>query len=532
MNSKNLHSYWFAVLFLCLPIPPQVQAAQVDDRELIDMSLRDASLVDVLQSFAKISGCELKLDPEVTGTITVQLKRTPWTVALDQVCRIHQLSCEILAGEPPVLRVRKLEADRTQPSRLPGYKEAINLSLKGADLRAVLESMEVISGRSMTIDEGIDGEVTLHVVQAPWPVVLSEICRMSGCRIEWGTEEIRIVAASEERRLHVLDLTLSQADLVTVLKSFAKLPIFGADQLEVEIEEGLTGALSVDLKNTAWSLAIEEICERAGCLWEVRYGDPPVLRFSARDPDQDHRDSVAVFLSHPPAGAKPPAVTARFHPPGRAAAVEGDVSFSWTRPIHMLDAVGDDPWQAKLIWIPLGPDLQLVLPIIVRCRGTAATVEVLDPVHLPLTERWTGQRGGARLELRPAAPQTGSQARVKPVEECLPAPGITVEASLRRAGSPALERELRTEVGAYLLVTPPVGEPDPSPTAAVVAIGHDREGRQLLAVVTPAAGGSGVEVEPWAIPPGETDSRIIRASDGREFELELRVDPTLRDGRR
>ncbi|MCP4664576.1 MAG: hypothetical protein GY856_55025, partial [bacterium] len=143
------------------------------------MSLENASLVETLQSFAKICGCEIKMDPEVKGGVTVELKRTPWTDALDQICRKHRLSCEILAGDPPILRVRKLDSGdgRSQPCLLPGYGAAINLSLKDADLRAVLGSMEKIAGRSVTIDDDVDGAVTMNVKQAPWTVVLTEICR-------------------------------------------------------------------------------------------------------------------------------------------------------------------------------------------------------------------------------------------------------------------------------------------------------------------------------------------------------------------
>ncbi|MCP4659243.1 MAG: hypothetical protein GY856_27860 [bacterium] len=526
MTRKALCSCLLTVFFLCMPIPPTARAAQVDDRELIDMSLENAPLVAVLQSFAKINGCELKIDPEVTGSVTVQLKRTPWTDALDQVCRIHRLSCEILAGDPPILRVRKLDSGdvRSQPCLLPGYGAAINLSLKDADLRAVLESMAKIAGRSVTIDDDVDGAVTMNVKQAPWTVVLTEICGMSGCRIKWGADEIRVVAAPEERRLHSINLTLEKADLVNVLKSFAKVPIFcNAGDIEVEIAEALTGSVSLDLKNTAWSVAIEEICERAGCVWEVSYGDPPVLRFSAR---QDRQDPVAAFLVHPPAGAKPPAVAARFHPPGRAVPVEGDVSFSWTQPIHILDVPGDDHWQAKLTWIPLGPELQLVLPVLIRCRGAEKTVEMLDPVKIPLTESWTGQRGGARLELRPAAVQSGRRGGSKSVEECLPAPGVAVGASFRRAGSKAADRELRTEVGAYLLVTPPVGEPDPGPTVAVVAIDHDRRDREILAVIMSSADGTSIDVGKVTIPAGGVGRGMIRIADGRKFELALRVVPS------
>jgi beta-lactamase regulating signal transducer with metallopeptidase domain len=51
--------------------------------EPISLSLTDADLRDVLHTFGKITGLEMKIDDDVQGKITVQFKDVPWDKALD-----------------------------------------------------------------------------------------------------------------------------------------------------------------------------------------------------------------------------------------------------------------------------------------------------------------------------------------------------------------------------------------------------------------------------------------------------------------
>ena len=63
--------------------------------EKIDVSLRDADLVEVLRSFAKIGRFHLVLDPAVRGKVTVELRDVPWDAALVVILRTHGLAAEI-----------------------------------------------------------------------------------------------------------------------------------------------------------------------------------------------------------------------------------------------------------------------------------------------------------------------------------------------------------------------------------------------------------------------------------------------------
>jgi type IV pilus assembly protein PilQ len=61
----------------------------------IDLSLRDADLVEVLRSFARLGGFDLVVDPRVKGTVTVELHDVPWDRALAVILRTHGLAAEV-----------------------------------------------------------------------------------------------------------------------------------------------------------------------------------------------------------------------------------------------------------------------------------------------------------------------------------------------------------------------------------------------------------------------------------------------------
>ncbi len=67
--------------------------------EPIDLSLKDADLVDVLRSFAEIGRFNLIVQPGVEGTVTVELKQVPWDQALEAILKINGLGMEITGGK-------------------------------------------------------------------------------------------------------------------------------------------------------------------------------------------------------------------------------------------------------------------------------------------------------------------------------------------------------------------------------------------------------------------------------------------------
>jgi len=61
----------------------------------IDLSLKDADLVEVLRSFAKLTDVNIVIDPRVQGKVTVELHDVPWDQALYVILKIQGLGVEV-----------------------------------------------------------------------------------------------------------------------------------------------------------------------------------------------------------------------------------------------------------------------------------------------------------------------------------------------------------------------------------------------------------------------------------------------------
>ncbi len=71
--------------------------------EPIDLSLRNADLIETLRNFAEIGRFNLIIQPGVTGKVTVELKQVPWDQALEQILKINNLAMEITGGQMSVV---------------------------------------------------------------------------------------------------------------------------------------------------------------------------------------------------------------------------------------------------------------------------------------------------------------------------------------------------------------------------------------------------------------------------------------------
>ena len=80
------------------------QARPVGDP--ISLDLKDADVKDVLRTFAELTKINIALDPDVRGSVTVQLHDVPWDQALDVILRMNGLGY-VLEGR--ILRIGKPE---------------------------------------------------------------------------------------------------------------------------------------------------------------------------------------------------------------------------------------------------------------------------------------------------------------------------------------------------------------------------------------------------------------------------------------
>ncbi len=84
--------------------------------EILSMKFKDADLRDVILYLADFAGLNVVFDPEVRGTVTVDLKDTPWDQALDIILRINKmgktLEGNVLRIAPTAVLTREKEEER------------------------------------------------------------------------------------------------------------------------------------------------------------------------------------------------------------------------------------------------------------------------------------------------------------------------------------------------------------------------------------------------------------------------------------
>ena len=76
-------------------IAPSAQQRAVWHGEAISLSLKDADLVEVLRSFARLADVNLVIDPAVQGKVTLELHDVPWDQALSVILKSHRLGVEV-----------------------------------------------------------------------------------------------------------------------------------------------------------------------------------------------------------------------------------------------------------------------------------------------------------------------------------------------------------------------------------------------------------------------------------------------------
>jgi type IV pilus assembly protein PilQ len=89
-----------------MPAGPSSDGKSVYTGEPISLNLKDVDLKDFFRLIHEISGLNIILDPNVTGSVTLVLDSVPWDQALDIVMKNNRLG-KVLEGN--VLRIAKIE---------------------------------------------------------------------------------------------------------------------------------------------------------------------------------------------------------------------------------------------------------------------------------------------------------------------------------------------------------------------------------------------------------------------------------------
>ncbi|MCD4750305.1 MAG: type IV pilus secretin PilQ [Thermoanaerobaculales bacterium] len=105
------------------------ESTEVDTDEVqftgdpISLTLKDADIKDVLKTFSALTRLNIVIDPEVQGSVTVELRDVPWDQALDLILRINGLDYLLENSVLRVSTVRKLIAEKNERARYLAEQE-------------------------------------------------------------------------------------------------------------------------------------------------------------------------------------------------------------------------------------------------------------------------------------------------------------------------------------------------------------------------------------------------------------------------
>jgi len=95
----------------------------------ISLNLKDADIKDVLRTFAQLTGLNIAVDPQVSGTVTVDFVDVPWDQALDLILRQNGLTYVLEGNVMRVGTIDRISAETAATRRL-SEEERLNVPLQ------------------------------------------------------------------------------------------------------------------------------------------------------------------------------------------------------------------------------------------------------------------------------------------------------------------------------------------------------------------------------------------------------------------
>ncbi len=92
--------------------------------EPISLDLKDADIKDVFRTISQLTGLNIVIDPDVRGTVTVQLEDVPWDQALDLILKQNGLGYVLENNIMRIATTAKLQAEESDRARLAEARQA------------------------------------------------------------------------------------------------------------------------------------------------------------------------------------------------------------------------------------------------------------------------------------------------------------------------------------------------------------------------------------------------------------------------
>ncbi|HEX9304097.1 MAG TPA: type IV pilus secretin PilQ [Thermoanaerobaculia bacterium] len=112
--------------------------------EPISLDLKDADIKDVFRTISQFTGLNIVIDPEVKGTVTVQLENVPWDQALDLILKQNNLGYVLDNNIMRIATTEKLRIEEADRARLAEARQAAEPT------RTVIKKLSYARAREIT----------------------------------------------------------------------------------------------------------------------------------------------------------------------------------------------------------------------------------------------------------------------------------------------------------------------------------------------------------------------------------------------
>ncbi|MGA3323548.1 MAG: type IV pilus secretin PilQ [Terriglobia bacterium] len=185
------------------------EAKPVYTGEPISLNLKDVDLKDFFRLIHEISGLNIIIDPNVSGSVTLVLDSVPWDQALDIVLKNNRLGKVVEGNVLRIARVETLTAEQEGQVKLADARMAaapmvtvfrpINYA-KAADIATLLKSWAgggALSKRGTVLVDARSNTLIISDVQAQIPIIESIVAKLDR-KAKQISIEARVVLASAD----------------------------------------------------------------------------------------------------------------------------------------------------------------------------------------------------------------------------------------------------------------------------------------------------------------------------------------------
>ncbi|HTS71948.1 MAG TPA: type IV pilus secretin PilQ [Terriglobia bacterium] len=192
------------------PAAPTTEEAKLAyTGEPISLNLKDVDLKDFFRLIHEISGLNIIIDPNVTGSVTLVLDSVPWDQALDIVLKDNRLGKVLEGNVLRIARVETLTSEQDAVTKLADARIAaaplvtvfqpLNYA-KAADVAALLKTWAgggALSRRGTVLVDVRDNTLVISDVQTQIPIIQSVLAKLDK-KAKQVSIEARVVLANAD----------------------------------------------------------------------------------------------------------------------------------------------------------------------------------------------------------------------------------------------------------------------------------------------------------------------------------------------